>query len=233
MNRDSLANPLNINITQGNEDSKAYEPNSLFKDYIIQTNQQLNLENKNLNINIKELESNISSLEEENDKYDERIRYMKGLLSNLHEIKNYCLQLKDYQSELVNKYKNMCLRLTKIESSVSRFVTYYIWTVWSIVILDFIISNLYFNYISNPYIKTIIFHTLPFIIISLIFGFLTDHERFAFIRSKKQSRPNIYLDLEILSNFENTNQSKIKDLLTEIKKSQDACLGIDVMIDNL
>ena len=129
MNKDSLANPLNINITQGSEESKVYEPNNIFKDYIIQTNQQLNLENKNQNIKIKELESQISSLEDENDKYDERIRYMKGLLSNLHEIKNYSLQLKDYQSELVNKYKNMCLRLTKIEFSVSKFVTFKIFII--------------------------------------------------------------------------------------------------------
>lgn len=225
--------PVNINITQGNEESKKYETNNIYRDYIIQTNQQLNQENKTINIKIKELETQISSLEDENDKFDERIRYMKGLLSNLYEIKNYSLQVKDYQSELVNKYKNMCLRLSKIELSVSNFVGYYFRILWFIIIIDFIMSKLYLNYIANPYIKIIIFHTIPLIMMILIYKFFTNYEPISFINYKKKSTHRIYTDLESLSTYEKNHQSKINELLSEIKKSQDACLGIDVMIDNI
>jgi DNA repair exonuclease SbcCD ATPase subunit len=79
-------NPININISKDKETEK--DPYSEFRDYIIKNNIELQHEIKtNLEL-IKTQEATIAEKEAEEDKYDTRIRYMKGLLQNLNELRN-------------------------------------------------------------------------------------------------------------------------------------------------
>lgn len=78
--------PININITK---DMSGQENNNYneFKDYIIKNNIILQQENKNHVETITSLREKIETYEEAEDKYDNRMRYMKGLLQNLNELK--------------------------------------------------------------------------------------------------------------------------------------------------
>lgn len=76
--------PININISKENKEPQYNE----FKKYIIVNNIVLQEEVKEATIKIKDLESQIQIHEETEDKYDTRMRYLKGLLQNLNELKN-------------------------------------------------------------------------------------------------------------------------------------------------
>ena len=82
---------VNLNLSAENSNLTNLNNNdnlSQFKDYIIQNNISLKKDNDKLLKEIKEKDEKILELESENDKQDERIRYMRGLLHNLYELKN-------------------------------------------------------------------------------------------------------------------------------------------------
>ena len=89
---DNPNNPININIQKGsdNQEDKYNE----FKDYIIKNNIELQKEIKSNIDLIKTQETKIQNHEEEEDKYDTRIRYIKGLLQNLNEIRELYSNIK-------------------------------------------------------------------------------------------------------------------------------------------
>ena len=74
--------PININITK---DMGGYENNEYngFNDYII----ILQGENKNHIANITSFKEKIENYKENEDKYDNIMRYMKSLLQNLNDLK--------------------------------------------------------------------------------------------------------------------------------------------------
>lgn len=96
-----------INITINSEKKEEDTENNLdetyneFKKYIIANNVELQKQTKKDLIEIKRLENELSQKEDEEDKNDNRIRYLKGLLQNLNEIS------KTY-NEFGKKYKILC-----------------------------------------------------------------------------------------------------------------------------
>ena len=100
--------PININITNDDNDFEHDDTNKLtdlsqYKEYIIKTNIILQNESKELRDKIKDLETEISNNESEQDKNDNRIRYMKGLINNINEIKN--LYIKLYENNDISSIK--------------------------------------------------------------------------------------------------------------------------------
>ena len=81
-----------------------------FKDYIIKKNLSLDDEVKELRIENKELQVKIDELEDENDRYDERKRYERGLMHTLYDMKKKSMELNDlYKSsdkEIQNEFKD-------------------------------------------------------------------------------------------------------------------------------
>ena len=97
---------MNINIAPNNDSITT--DYSEFKDYIIKNNLSLTDENKKLREKIIELEK--ENLEMEN--YDEKIRYMRGLLHNLYELKEKSLKIcKTY----VEFSKNILYLINKVK----------------------------------------------------------------------------------------------------------------------
>ena len=218
----------NFNRNQSNQSFDDYKE---YKEYIINENHQQKKTISQLQSQNKKLESQVSSLEEDNDKYDERIRYLKGLLKNLHAIKTDSLKVKDCQNEILSKYKNTNTQIQKNNKNNKNFFLNYLFGVAIIIVADVIISPFIFNYSVISYIKTILFLIIPFIICSFIFGYLNNNNISMFT-------PFIYTThiknkLDTFHLFEQTTQSKINELLQEIKTTEDACSGIDVMIDNI
>ena len=98
--------PININI-QGDNDISKTPVKDNYRDYIIETNMQLREENLRLRQEINETNNTISENEQEQDKYDNKVRYMKGLLNNLIEIKNqytnvYRLEKTNHKTTIAN-----------------------------------------------------------------------------------------------------------------------------------
>ena len=101
----SSAKDINITInaqkTEEDMENNSDETYNEFKKYIIANNVSLQKQAKRDLIEIKRLECELSLKEEEEDKNDNRIRYLKGLLQNLNEISKK-------HSELDAKYKQLC-----------------------------------------------------------------------------------------------------------------------------
>lgn len=91
--------PININIKSDNDVDKTTTKDT-YKDYIIETNMQLREENFKLIEKINKANNTISEMEQEQDRYDIRVRYMKGLLNNLVIIKNNYIKV--YNLEKTN-----------------------------------------------------------------------------------------------------------------------------------
>jgi hypothetical protein len=79
--------PININITKdmGGHENNEYNG---FNDYII----ILQGENKNHIANITSFKEKIENYKENEDKYDNIMRYMKSLLQNLNDLKKKIIQ---------------------------------------------------------------------------------------------------------------------------------------------
>jgi len=111
--------PININIssannTKTNEQSQNGEKYSEFREYIVKNNIALQEEVKSKTVTIKELEAKVQEHEQEEDKYDTRLRYMKGLLQNLNELKGLYLQIKissDIKTEIIREHNKTTKKL--------------------------------------------------------------------------------------------------------------------------
>ena len=195
--------PININISK---DNASYDNNeySNFKDYIIKNNVILQEENKNSIETITSLKEKIETYEEAEDKYDNRMRYMKSLLQNLNELK------KDYfKITLKTEEKNKNLNdFSKNIIKLNRDIIYILISIeLTIIFLIFTIKS--FN---------IIFFVFNAIIISILtYGFII-------IKNKYKK---IYNEIYYVNNNNNILSSEIIKIKEEIKKAEDSCFSLD------
>ena len=106
--------PININITSNGEEVQVPNEYNEFREYIIKNNIALQEEVKSKTVTIKELEAKVQEHEQEEDKYDTRLRYMKGLLQNLNELKGLYLQIKissDMKTEIIREHNKTTKKL--------------------------------------------------------------------------------------------------------------------------
>ena len=195
--------PININITKdmGGQENNQYNE---FKDYIIKNNIILQEENKNHIETITSLKEKIESYEEAEDKHDNRMRYMKGLLHNLNELK------KDYAKiTLKTEEKNKNLNdFNKNIIKMSRDIIYIIISIeLTIIFLIFTIKSLN--------ILLFVFNTI--IISILTYGCIV-------IKNKYKK---IYSEIYYLNNNNTILSTQIIKIKDEIKKTEDACLSLD------
>jgi len=195
--------PININISKDNgfHDNNEYNE---FKDYIIKNNIILQQENKNHIESITSLKKKIETYEEAEDKYDNRMRYMKGLLQNLNELKkdysNISLKTEEKNKNLNNFNKNII--------KLNRHIIYILISIeLTVIFLIFTINTLN--------ILLLLFNTI--IISILTYGCIV-------IRNKYKK---IYNEIYYLNNNNTILSSQIIKIKEEIKKAEDACLSLD------
>lgn len=195
--------PININITKdmGGQENNQYNE---FKDYIIKNNIILQQENKNFIEIITSLKEKIESYEEAEDKHDNRMRYMKGLLQNLNELKkdysNITLKTEEKNKNLNNFNKNII--------KLNRHIIYILISIeLTVIFLIFTINTLN--------ILLLLFNTI--IISILTYGCIV-------IRNKYKK---IYNEIYYLNNNNTILSSQIIKIKEEIKKAEDACLSLD------
>lgn len=128
-----------------------------YKKYIINNNTQLLSDNRNYLLQIKKLEQELLDKENEEDKNDNRIRYMKGLMHNLIELNKFYISLAEKYKKLSDINENL-----KIEMSNIHYNFFLYSTLLNIFIYLF---NLGVFYISNTYL--ILFYNICIFIICI------------------------------------------------------------------
>ena len=193
--------PININITKdmGGQENNQYNE---FKDYIIKNNIILQEENKNHIETITSLKEKIETYEEVEDKYDNRMRYMKGLLQNLNELK------KDY-TRISSKSEDKVKLIQELHKKNKK--NYYeIYAFLLIINLLTIITPLYFVNLVIMFLQT----SASIIYIYSCFKIKNNYE---LIKTNSKEATNSVKEITLEIN-------KIKE---EIKKAEDSCLSLD------
>lgn len=221
--------PLNINISGTNENlGNLASDTSEFKDYIIKNNIVLTEEIKELRVKISELEKENCDHETENDKYDERIRYMRGLMQNLYSLKemskkttDMCLKHYDKQSELFKKY-------SQIEYILNKNVEFYIYLTS--------LPLIYYTIIYNQYKLIFICLTYHFIcgfFLYLYNKYFNNNKLFTIEFSYRQLFVFKLFDYNKYNNEHKYLLKNITDDFVEIEEFEKSCVGVSVMIDNV
>ena len=198
-------NPININISDTNEKNESYNE---FKDYIIKNNIELQGELKKSNIRIKKLESQLQEEEENVDKQDTRLRYVKGLLQNLNEIR------KDYSTISLKTEEKLTLvkeHRKKTKNIYFEMLKILIFTNLLTLITPFTLDN--FN-IPTLFLQIIYFVSIPYCI------FIIKNKFYLISEDTKNTINNLK---EITSS--------ITIIKTEVKKTEESCFSIENWIN--
>lgn len=144
---------INININKNNDniDSNIYNE---FKDYIIQNNIILQKENKDYLKQLSDRDQSLLEKEEEIDKFDTRIRYLKGLLQNMNELKKY---YKELTKNIEQKQKIVQELHNKNKKNFTDIYKLLLLTNITTFILPFYYINCYVLIIQTFYIIGILF----------------------------------------------------------------------------
>ena len=200
--------PISINIS--NESNVQEDEYSEFQKYIIVNNISLQKEVKESISKIKELEAKIQNQETCEDNYDTHIRYMKGLLQNLNELRN------DYNK--ISLKTDSKLKLAQESNKIIKKLNYEIYAYLVIMNILTIITPYTFEY-YNIYIlilQILYILLMPYCIFKI-------KNSYANIRTIENEK--LFLLKEI-----NNEISKIK---VEIIKTEEATLAIDNWIHEI
>lgn len=223
--------PMNINITNSKDTSET-EDYSEFEKYIIKNNVHLTKENKQLREEITELERQNKEHESENDKYDERIRYMRGLMHNLYFLKEMSSLVRNKWEEHAKKSNKLFKKYNDIDGLINKIIAIYIVNLVIILLIDILFNN---NYIIL--IKMIIYN---FAIITLFF--ITSYKKYVindnlykifWCQKSKKILMKYNQEYYNLKNLQFDLENQTKEKMKEINELEKACVGVSVMIDNL
>ena len=223
--------PLNINISSASENSSNSSVDySEFKDYIIKNNIHLTEENIELRKCIIELEKQNLEQESENDKFDERIIYMRGLMHNLYSLKEMSSSVSNNWKEYTNNYNVFFQKYNKIEISIFKIASIYITHLSLILLVDIVSKNKYI-----VVFKTLVYNILLMGLFTLIYSKYIPNSLYKVNWCKKYNKFIIKYNEEYynMQNLQNDLINKTKEMTKEINELEKACVGVSVMIDNV
>ena len=215
---------INVNLSPENNNLSSLNNNDFsefkeFKDYIIVNNILLKKDNDKLLKEIKEKDEKNLELESENDKQDERIRYMRGLLHNLYELKTLSAKLSNTWQTFSKEISNNNITFSELENYFNKII--FIFSIFQIINLFIILM-----FLKNNTIYFVISNFVPLIIIKFFIK-VSNNNKFSF--------KNL-----IFLKFSNLNKCNYKYVLEKSKENynkiielEQACAGVSVMIDNI
>ena len=215
---------INVNLSPENNNLSSLNNNDFsefkeFKDYIIVNNILLKKDNDKLLKEIKEKYEKNLELESENDKQDERIRYMRGLLHNLYELKTLSAKLSNTWQTFSKEISNNNITFSELENYFNKII--FIFSIFQIINLFIILM-----FLKNNTIYFVISNFVPLIIIKFFIK-VSNNNKFSF--------KNL-----IFLKFSNLNKCNYKYVLEKSKENynkiielEQACAGVSVMIDNI
>lgn len=196
--------PININITSNGEDLQVPNEYNEFREYIVKNNILLQNDIKLKVAEVKELEAKIQEHEEEENKYDSRMRYMKGLLQNLNELRDIYSNIKDITEQKVEIIRDHNKTTKTIYYEIYAFL---IMTNIATLVTPFTLE--YYN-LFNIMLQILYFAGLPYCIYK--------------IKTKYSSIQTISKEATNKMKEKTQEINKIKE---EIKKIEESCISLD------
>ena len=197
-------NPININITKNNEPQEKYNN---FKEYIIINNVELQNEIRNLKDTNIELSKEISVKETEEDKTDASIRYLRGLVSNLNEIKKGYIDITNEKEITSNNINIILEKKEKINYSC-----YFELLLYNII---FVGENIIIKFIS--YNK---FHYIIGLTLNIITNYIISKTYIDNYNKNNNYKKEIHT-------LKEASRQKIKELETDVLKLEESTLALD------
>lgn len=196
--------PININISRKKEPSEKYNK---FKEYIIINNLELQSEVTSLKDRICEISIELQEKEIDEDKADTRIRYLRGLVNNLNELKKGYLEINKIKESLVKDTAVIWNNIFKIIEDYHKKLLIYNIIFGVINIIYILLSYTYFKCILNITINIVIIYTIVKTYIE-------------YYNKIKKYKNNIKI-------LKDTIGLKIKDTEKELFKLEESTLSLD------
>ena len=217
--------PFNININGGDPSSSLVGENSSteYKEYIIQNNISLQQQNQKLTEKNQELSKELSEKEDELDKEDERLRYVKGILNNLNEIRKLAVDANQLQSENYQKSLGLMKRVMNVEHTVYNNLILLSRIMTGIILISFLWNIFYWRSFGNTF-SMCWCACGPLFILNLKHTYFDKQEPFDIY---KNGHYKLYQDLEVFKSFSDNQQQIIKDKLKDLKEIEDSNLSLD------
>ena len=186
--------------------------------------------NAQLKERIKSLEEINTDNETEIDKYDERIRYMRGLLHNLYSLKEMNTLVRQDWEKCAKNNNKLFNKYIIIEGYINNTFKYYIIILFCVTVFEqFVIGTLYI------FIKILFYNgvTLSLLYFLINKQYLLKSDTFKF----KWENKNLSLKfVEDISNVKKEQSELIRETnekIKEIDELEKTCVGVSVMIDNV
>jgi len=217
--------PFNININ-GTTPDIDNEKNDFkdFKDYIIVNNKFLINENNSLRIKLDELNKDKSEQEDEIDKYDEKIRYMRGLLQNLY-------LLKEKSTILKNKWEKHTKNYCKIIDKYSHVNGIFNFNIYTLLIFYFL-HTIYTKTISSL-LLFIVYQFISLFFINIQQKIINKNIKISFFKNKNIITMNLNNYIETYNNDYLILLTENKNSVKEIEDLERGTLGVSHLIDNI
>ena len=216
--------PFNININgQSNTNNEDNEINE-FKDYIIQTNKILTNENNTLRIKLDEVNRENSEKEDEIDKYDEKIRYMRGLLQNLY-------LLKEKSTTLKNKWEKHTKNYCKITNDFLVINGIFNFNMYTLLVFYFL--NTIYTKTINSLLLFIVYQFMSLFFINIQQKLFFKNIKIVFFKNKQIISMNLNNNIETFKNEYENLLSETKNSNKEIEDLERGTVGVSQLIDNI
>ena len=204
--------------------------------YIIENNKMLNAENLSLRNDIIELKKQIESKDDEIDRYDERIRYIKGLLQNLNSIRHIAVEIAEKRSSMCDDFKILCERTIVIDKHVITYIRSYLVSscfIFVVYAVYHIFSNSYegISYLLWIILYQVMFYTFWHMFCSfvtnLVYRNISKEKVFMYNPFKISGHINFQNDYHICINRAKTTQHRVREISKELQTIEESCLTLD------
>lgn len=199
--------PININISKSGDSSDKY---NAFKEYLIINNLDLQAEIKDLKNHVNVLQIEINEKEITEDKTDSSVRYLRGLVNNLNEIKKGYISISKDREHLVNNTNREWNDICKISENynLQLLLSNVIFIIWNIILRMMTYTR--FRYMINITMNIMIIYAIG-------------HMYYNYYKTVCACRNNI-------KNKNDTLLIKIKDATTDLTKLEESTLALDSWI---
>lgn len=205
--------PINISISHANKIQDFTSVYKEYKEYLVTNNLQLQEEIRIVREENNELKKEIENKEQEEDKYDERTRYMKGLLVNLNEMKKGYHEIAKKRENLVNITNNNWMALYKYNRKL------YI----DLIVLNlvFILENIIFQLFHYSKMKMAFY-----IILNTTLMYIGVNKYYSLVKYIKENRQKRKIEFDTVVKF-------IDDKVKELVKVEESTLSLENWINEV
>ena len=213
---------ISINGKDPSEVSGQEQLNEL-KEYIIQHNNRLQQQYSEVLEKNQLLTQELTEKEAELDKEEERLRYVKGILNNLNEVRKLALKANEQQSEKYHKSMALMKRVMDIEQTIYRHLILFSKIMTAFLILN-CVYKLYLWKDFSSFIYPISFMWTPMLILNVYYSYITKKEKFDIF---KCGHYKLIEDLNLFQKYSFEQDQKIKKSLEELKEIEEANLSLE------